>query len=77
MQGDIQKDAQQAQAVIENNGGDNITIEVPMQIYPLQKLDEKEIDKLTKYIGEKTISRINDRLLLHRGKISPVLKPNL
>lgn len=42
VQSQIQKDAQQAQAVV-SHGGDTFDIDVPMQIYPLQKLDDAEI----------------------------------
>ena len=69
MQGDIQKDAQQAQNVIENNGGDTFDIDVPVQIYPLQKLDAKEIEKLTAKISDYTIKDL-DGVFALRGKRS-------
>lgn len=40
--------------------GDNISVNVPIQVYPLEKMTEGEIASLTKKIGDHTISRIND-----------------
>lgn len=58
MQAQIQKDAQQAQAVVPH-GGDTFDINVPMQIYPLQKLDDAEIKSLTKKISNYTIKELD------------------
>ena len=68
MQAQIQKDAQQAQAVV-SHGGDTFDIDVPMQIYPLQKLDENEVKLLTKKISKYTIRELDDVFAL-RGKRS-------
>ena len=68
MQSRIQKDAQQAQAVV-SHGGDTFDIDVPMQIYPLQKLDEKEVKWLTKKISDFTIKEL-DGVFALRGKRS-------
>lgn len=54
MQEQIKQDAQQAQSVV-THGGDNYNIDVPVQIYPLQKLTEQEVAKLAKIIGKNTI----------------------
>ncbi|MCI8287912.1 MAG: hypothetical protein HFH89_09720 [Lachnospiraceae bacterium] len=59
MQAQIQKDAQQAQAVIPH-GGDTFEIDVPMQIYPLQKLDDNDVKLLTKKISKYTIRELDD-----------------
>lgn len=67
MQEQIKQDAQQAQNVV-SNGGDTY-IDVPVQIYPAQKLDEKEIKDLTKKISTHTISELDDTFGL-RGKRS-------
>lgn len=68
MQAQIQKDAQQAQNVVQN-GGDTFDIDVPVQIYPVQKLDENEIVGLTKKISKYTITQLDDVFSL-RGKRS-------
>ena len=68
MQAQIQKDAQQAQAVVPH-GGDTFDINVPMQIYPLQKLDDAEIKSLTKKISNYTIKEL-DSVFTMRGKRS-------
>lgn len=67
MQEQIKQDAQQAQNVV-SNGGDTY-IDVPVQMYPAQKLDEKEIKDLTKKISTHTISELDDTFGL-RGKRS-------
>lgn len=58
MQEQIKREAQQVQSVVENNGGDTY-IDVPVQIYPLQKLDEKEIKELTSKISKHTINQLD------------------
>ena len=58
MQAQIQKDAQQAQAVVPH-GGDTFEIDVPMQIYPLQKLDDNDVKLLTKKISNYTIKELD------------------
>ena len=66
MQEQIQKEGQQAQAVV-SHGGDSFDIDVPVQIYPLQKLDEDEIESLTKKISSYTIKEL-DGVFTMRGK---------
>lgn len=68
MQAQIQKDTQQAHAVV-SHGGDSFDINVPVQIYPAQKLDEKEIKGLTDKISKYTIAELDDVFAL-RGKRS-------
>ena len=68
MQEQIQKEGQQAQAVV-SHGGDSFDIDVPVQIYPLQKLDEDEIKSLTKKISSYTIKEL-DGVFTMRGKRS-------
>ena len=68
MQEQIQKEGQQAQAVV-SHGGDSFDIDVPVQIYPLQKLDEDEIESLTKKISSYTIKEL-DGVFTMRGKRS-------
>lgn len=71
----IRQDAQQAQSMVENSSF-NITVTAPVQVYPLQKLDQSEIKKLTKDISKHTITELND-VFIKRGKIrtSNPLKP--
>jgi len=64
----IRHDSEQAQNLIER-GGDNIKIEVPVQIYPVQKLDNSEIRSLTDKISTYTISEL-DNVFALRGKRS-------
>lgn len=61
MQSQIQKDSQQLQSAV-SYGGDTYNVDVPVHIYPLQKLDETEIRKLTKDISKYTITEINNSL---------------
>lgn len=68
MQSQIQKDAQQVQDIV-SRGGDTFDIDVPVQIYPAQKLDENEIVGLTKKISKYTITQLDDVFSL-RGKRS-------
>ena len=68
MQEQIKQDTQQAQNLI-TQGGDSFDIDVPVQIYPLQKLDEKEIKGLTDKISKYTIAELDDVFAL-RGKRS-------
>ena len=68
MQSQIQKDVQQAQNVV-SHGGDTFDIDVPVQIYPAQKLDEQEIKGLTKKISSFTIREL-DNVFAMRGKRS-------
>lgn len=68
MQSQIQKNAQQVQGIV-SHGGDTFDIDVPMQIYPLQKLDEKEVKWLTKKISDFTIKEL-DGVFALRGKRS-------
>lgn len=58
LQEQIKQDAQQAQNVV-THGGDNYNIDVPVQIYPLQKLTEQEVKKLARIIGKNTIDNLN------------------
>lgn len=58
MQEQIKQDAQQAQNIV-THGGDTYDIDVPVQIYPLQKLTEQEVKKLAKIIGKNTIDNLN------------------
>ena len=71
----IRQDAQQAQSMVENSSF-NITVTAPVQVYPLQKLDQSEIKKLTKDISKHTITALNDSFI-KRGKTrtSNPLKP--
>ena len=59
MQSQIQKDTQQVQGIV-SHGGDTFDIDVPVQIYPLQKLDEDEVKFLTKKISKYTIRELDD-----------------
>lgn len=68
MEAQIQKEAQQLQNITEQRG-DSFNIDVPVQIYPLQKLDESEIRDLTKKISSHTIHELDDVFGL-RGKRS-------
>lgn len=68
MQEQIKQDTQQAQSII-THGGDTFDIDVPVQIYPAQKLDDAEIKSLTKKISKYTITQLDDVFSL-RGKRS-------
>ena len=57
MQEQMKQEAQQAQNVV-SNGGDTY-IDVPVQIYPVQKLDDAEIKSLTKKISNHTIKELD------------------
>ena len=63
MQSQIQKDAQQLQSVV-SHGGDSFDIDVPVQIYPAQKLDDAEIKSLTKKISNYTIKELDGTFAL-------------
>ena len=75
MQEQIKQDAQQAQSIVEQR---DITIEnnvtIPVQV--LQRLDDKDVKKLTKDISQYTITELNDSFI-KRGKyrINNPLKP--
>ena len=62
------RSAQQVQDIV-SRGGDTFDIDVPVQIYPAQKLDENEIVGLTKKISKYTITQLDDVFSL-RGKRS-------
>ena len=68
MQAQFKQDAQSAQNVVQNSGG-TFNIDVPVQIYPLQKLDDSEIRNLTRTISNNTIKELDDVFAL-RGKRS-------
>ena len=68
MQSQIQKDVQQAQGIV-SQGRDTFDIDVPVQIYSAQKLDDAEIKSLTKKISKYTITQLDDVFSL-RGKRS-------
>lgn len=68
MQEQIKQDTQQAQSII-THGGDTFDIDVPVQIYPLQKLDDAEIKSLTSKISKYTINELDEVFGL-RGKRS-------
>ena len=68
MQEQIKQDTQQAQNLI-TQGGDSFDIDVPVQIYPAQKLDKDEIEGLTKKISGYTIKEL-DNVFAMRGKRS-------
>lgn len=75
MQEQIKQDAQQAQSIVEQRDisiENNVTI--PVQV--LQKLDDKDVKKLTKDISQYTITELNDSFI-KRGKyrINSPLKP--
>lgn len=75
MQEQIKQDAQQAQSIVEQRDisiENNVTI--PVQV--LQKLDDKDVKKLTKDISQYTIIELNDSFI-KRGKyrINNPLKP--
>ena len=75
MQEQIKQDAQQAQSIVEQRDisiENNVTI--PVQV--LQKLDDKDVKKLTKDISQYTITELNDSFI-KRGKqrINNPLKP--
>jgi hypothetical protein len=72
----VSKDTKQAQNVVNNSGGDNYQIDVPVQVYPLQKLDDSEIKELTSKIGTSTIERVNEMFYKNgmtstRAKLKP------
>ena len=75
MQEQIKQDAQQAQSIVEQR---DISIEnnltIPVQV--MQKLDDKDVKKLTKDISQYTITELNDSFI-KRGKyrINNPLKP--
>lgn len=71
----IKKDAQQVQNVVDNTNY-NITITAPVQVYPMQKLNDSEVKQLSKKISDNTITRINDAFA-KKGKLSTknILKP--
>ena len=75
MQEQIKQDAQQAQSIVEQR---DISIEnnltIPVQV--MQKLDDKDVKKLTKDISRYTITELNDSFI-KRGKyrINNPLKP--
>lgn len=68
----IRQDAQQAQNMVENSNY-NIVVTAPVQVYPLQKLDQSEIKKLTKDISKHTVSEIND--VFRKNGMDSVLNP--
>lgn len=75
MQEQIKQDAQQAQSIVDQRDisiENNVTI--PVQV--LQKLDDKDVKKLTKDISQYTITELNDSFI-KRGKyrINNPLKP--
>lgn len=75
MQEQIKQDAQQAQSIVEQRDisiENNVTI--PVQV--LQRLDDKDVKKLTKDISQYTITELNDSFI-KRGKyrINNPLKP--
>lgn len=75
MQEQIKQDAQQAQSIVDQRDisiENNVTI--PVQV--LQKLDDKDVKKLTKDISQYTITALNDSFI-KRGKTrtSNPLKP--
>ena len=63
MQEQIKQDAQQAQNIV-THGGDTYDIDVPVQIYPLQKLTEQEVKKLARIIGKNTIDNLNSATVI-------------
>ena len=71
----IKHDSQQAQNIVER-AGDDYSINVPVQIYPVQKLDDKEIKQLTGKISDYTIGEIKGAFV-KRGKkpLGSILKP--
>lgn len=75
IQEQIRQDSQQAQNIIQT-GGDTIEVTAPIQVYTVQKLDEAEIQQLTKDISQHTITALNDSFI-KRGKTrtSNPLKP--
>ncbi len=68
----IRQDAQQAQNMVENSNY-NIVVTAPVQVYPLQKLDQSEIKKLTKDISKHTVLEIND--VFRKNGMDSVLNP--
>lgn len=68
MQEQIKQDTQQAQNVV-SNGGDTFNIDVPVQIYPVQKLDDAEINGVKNKISKHTIKEL-DGVFALRGMIS-------
>lgn len=71
----MSQDARQAQNIIQT-GGDSYSITVPVQIYPVQSMNEQEIQRLTKDISQHTITELNN-VFIKRGKhrTSNPLKP--
>lgn len=65
----------QAQNVV-HAGGDSYDVTVPVQIYPVQSMNEQEIKQLTKDISRHTITELNNAFI-KRGKhrTSDPLKP--
>ena len=75
MQEQIKQDTQQAQTVVRQ-GGDTFDVNVPVQIYPVQKMDESEIRQLSKRISQNTIQQINDSFIKRGHKsLGTTLKP--
>lgn len=75
MQEQIKQDAKQAQAVVRQ-GGDTFNIDVPVQIYPAQKMDDAEIKQLTRKISQSTIQQITDSFIKRGHKsLGTTLKP--
>ena len=75
MREQIKQDTQQAQTVVRQ-GGDTFDVNVPVQIYPVQKMDESEIRQLSKRISQNTIQQINDSFIKRGHKsLGTTLKP--
>lgn len=75
MQEQIKQDTQQAQTVVRQ-GGSTFDVNVPVQIYPVQKMDESEIRQLSKRISQNTIQQINDSFIKRGHKsLGTTLKP--
>ncbi len=68
----MSQDAQQAQNIIQT-GGDSYDITVPVQIYPVQSMNEQEIKQLTKDISKHTVSEINS--VFTKNGMDSVLNP--
>lgn len=69
MQSQIKQDAKAVQSVVENNDSGHYEINIPMQVYPLQTLDDSEIQGLTRAISDYTIKELDEVFAL-RGKRS-------
>lgn len=68
----LKKDSSQTKSMVENRNF-NISVTAPVEVYPLQKLDAAEIQRLTKDISKHTVSKINE--VFTKNGMDSVLNP--